>query len=373
MATWNSSDVVLTLKGREILSKVQSGNGSITVTRIMTGAGYVPPAQLYLQTAVKDEKQETRIVKVDTMVGGSSVEVQFDNLDLEQPYDLYQLGIYVTHQDYDGEVLYLIAQCDTSSPDRIPLASDTPITVHYSLFMEHSNTDNVQINVNLAGIVYRPDFDALEERVDEHTADEGLHFTAGEKEKLARSTRVESSDNGSILIDGVKTTVYTHPDKHPASIITQDANNRFVTDAEKAAWNAKWDYNEETIKAVKVYNAVNADTVNGKTVAVDVPAGAKFTDTITTINGKTGAITKADIVALGIPGEVADRIAWDNVTGKPSTFPPSEHTHEELMPKTGGTFTGEVNMSSQNRIMLGGKFFIRHNSAQNALEIGVVS
>lgn len=32
---------------------------------------------------------------------------------------------------------------------------------------------------------------------------------------------------------------YTHPANHPPSIIAQDASNRFVTDAEKAAWNAK--------------------------------------------------------------------------------------------------------------------------------------
>ena len=42
-------------------------------------------------------------------------------------------------------------------------------------------------------------------------------------------------------LDGVATgaTAYTHPANHPASIITQDADNRFVTDAEKAAWNSK--------------------------------------------------------------------------------------------------------------------------------------
>lgn len=42
-------------------------------------------------------------------------------------------------------------------------------------------------------------------------------------------------------LDGVATgaTAYTHPANHPASIITQDASNRFVTDAEKTAWNAK--------------------------------------------------------------------------------------------------------------------------------------
>ncbi len=38
-------------------------------------------------------------------------------------------------------------------------------------------------------------------------------------------------------------------------------------------------------------------------VKTDVPTNAKFTDTVTTINGKTGAITKADITALGIPAQ----------------------------------------------------------------------
>lgn len=42
-------------------------------------------------------------------------------------------------------------------------------------------------------------------------------------------------------LDGVATgaTAYTHPANHPPSIITQDASNRFVTDAEKSTWNAK--------------------------------------------------------------------------------------------------------------------------------------
>lgn len=32
---------------------------------------------------------------------------------------------------------------------------------------------------------------------------------------------------------------YTHPTSHPATMITEDANHRFVTDAEKAKWNKK--------------------------------------------------------------------------------------------------------------------------------------
>lgn len=34
-------------------------------------------------------------------------------------------------------------------------------------------------------------------------------------------------------------TAYAHPANHPPAIITQDANNRFVTDAEKTTWNGK--------------------------------------------------------------------------------------------------------------------------------------
>ena len=42
-------------------------------------------------------------------------------------------------------------------------------------------------------------------------------------------------------LDGIASgaTAYSHPANHAPSIITQDASNRFVTDAEKAAWNAK--------------------------------------------------------------------------------------------------------------------------------------
>lgn len=51
-----------------------------------------------------------------------------------------------------------------------------------------------------------------------------------------------------------------------AGMIDEVADKRYVTDEEKLRWNSKSD-----------------------------------TDTVTTINGKTGAITKDDIVALGIP------------------------------------------------------------------------
>ncbi|PKR82609.1 hypothetical protein CWO92_23505 [Heyndrickxia camelliae] len=46
-----------------------------------------------------------------------------------------------------------------------------------------------------------------------------------------------SSINGNILINGVESTVYTHPSTHPATMIVEDATHRFVTDNDKNNWN----------------------------------------------------------------------------------------------------------------------------------------
>ena len=67
-------------------------------------------------------------------------------------------------------------------------------------------------------------------------------------------------------------TVYVHPSSHDISFITG------------------------------LQTALDSKVDNAK-VLTDVPEGAIFTDTVTTINGKTGVISKADIVALGIPAQ----------------------------------------------------------------------
>lgn len=68
-------------------------------------------------------------------------------------------------------------------------------------------------------------------------------------EKLNNIGSAHSHDKASVSKDGYMSkedkakldsmTNYTHPTSHAASMITQDANNRFVTDAEKNTWNAK--------------------------------------------------------------------------------------------------------------------------------------
>lgn len=71
--------------------------------------------------------------------------------------------------------------------------------------------------------------------------------------------------------------------------------------------------------------ALNGKVDNSR-VLTDVPENALFTDTITTINGKTGVITKSDITALGIPGQ-------------DTTYNVFTSTVDGLAPKSGGGTT----------------------------------
>lgn len=144
---------MLTEIGKQILSKVQAGVGSITVTRIVTGGSAIPYEQLYSSTLIPDIKQECSITSVKTDSNGSEISVSISNEKLLESYSLYTLGIYVTHKDFEGEQLYFIAECDVDSPDVIPLASVTPATLYYSLYMEHENTSNVTINISTPGVI----------------------------------------------------------------------------------------------------------------------------------------------------------------------------------------------------------------------------
>lgn len=58
--------------------------------------------------------------------------------------------------------------------------------------------------------------------------------------QAAAGTSLTKKSDGSLAFE-TSTSSYTHPATHPASIIEQDSNNRFVKDAEKTNWNNKQD------------------------------------------------------------------------------------------------------------------------------------
>ena len=77
-------------------------------------------------------------------------------------------------------------------------------------------------------------------------------------------------------------TAYSHPATHPASVIDQDANNRFVSDAEKSAWNGK----QATLVSGSNIKSVNGTSMlgSGNVVTGDVTLSGVQTLTNKTLN-----------------------------------------------------------------------------------------
>lgn len=92
---------------------------------------------------------------------------------------------------------------------------------------------------------------------------------------------------------------YTHPATHPPSIISQDSSNRFVTDTEKAAWNAK------------ASTAIATGSANGLMPAADKAA----------LNAATNAATASTLVKRDSAGRMkaAAPAAADDVARKSET------------------------------------------------------
>ena len=111
-------------------------------------------------------------------------------------------------------------------------------------------------------------------------------------------------------LDGIATGAnnYVHPSTHPATMITQDATHRFVSDTEKNTWNSK------------ASTAVVSTTANGL-----MPKR----------NGNASYIFTGD--------GVWKSLAWNLITGKPSTFPPSTHNHDSSYLKRDNNNKNDLN------------------------------
>ncbi|WP_206098847.1 hypothetical protein [Paenibacillus paeoniae] len=79
---------------------------------------------------------------------------------------------------------------------------------------------------------------------------------------------------------------YVHPATHAPSVIAQDANNRFVTDAEKATWNAKANTTAATTTTAGLMSGADKSKLDSVAVGAQV-------NTVTSVAGRTGAVALA--------------------------------------------------------------------------------
>ena len=155
MADWSSHNITLTAKGASALSKVQAGSGSLTITRVIASEQYVAESTLREVTSLSVENLPLTIIdRHEVQDGGSVIQVQLSNLYLGNAFTLNEIGVFATHSDNPSEeFLYIIAQVDADTGDKIPVYATTPVTATYDIYLYNVGADNVKITISSAGLV----------------------------------------------------------------------------------------------------------------------------------------------------------------------------------------------------------------------------
>ncbi len=167
---------------------------------------------------------------------------------------------------------------------------------------------------------------------------------------------------------------YSHPATHPPSIIVQDSGNRFVTDTEKATWNAKASTTAATASVNGLMSAADKTKLDGISAGAQVnrglstqaqaEAGEDHTTDMTPLRVKQAIDKRLASVGAGDMlksvydsndngkvdlAEAADSVPWSGVSGKPASFPPSVHSHDALNVKADNWKQGDALPSTFDR------------------------
>ena len=153
MAVWNHENIVLTKKGSAALSKVQAGIGHITITRAVASATYTEPNNLADEVSANETFPLSIVARVEAKDGGSIIQVQLNNETLTSEFTLSQIVVFAKHSDASSdEFLYLVAQADKGTADKIPLFSVTPVVSLFDIYLYNAHASNITVNITQGGL-----------------------------------------------------------------------------------------------------------------------------------------------------------------------------------------------------------------------------
>ncbi|KAF6576573.1 hypothetical protein JDW19_02410 [Paenibacillus polymyxa] len=160
-----------------------------------------------------------------------------------------------------------------------------------------------------------------------HTHQNATPTTPG-FESAADKTKLDGIEDGA--------NNYVHPATHPPSIIAQDTANRFVTDAEKAAWNAKAETTVATSDTKGLMSAADKTKLDGIESGAEVNQNAFSTfkapgQADVTAGSKQETINFAGGTGITVTTDPAAKKVMITATGEAT---PGPHASSHI---TGGT------------------------------------
>lgn len=155
---------------------------------------------------------------------------------------------------------------------------------------------------------------------------------------------------------------YVHPSSHPASIITQDASNRFVTDTEKATWNSKAEATVATTSANGLMSSADKTKLNGIASGAQVNQNA-FSNIAVSGQTTVAADSTTDTLTLvaGANVSLTTNATSDSVTIAVTGVAPITHNHDAATTSVAG-FMSAADKTKLNGIAAGANNYVHPSS-----------
>lgn len=146
-------DYILTNNGAVLMTQVAAGR-TLLFTRTESGSGYSSyPAMLQ---SVIDKKQDMFLDEVTYENRQAVVKAVLSNMQLEEGYQLRQVGVYAKLEGDEADTLLVIGQ--QYSGEKIPPYQDGIIQIEYNIALKVSGTGNVTIEGVGTGYVTKGQF-----------------------------------------------------------------------------------------------------------------------------------------------------------------------------------------------------------------------
>ena len=300
MAHWK--DAAVTDIGVEMLNEWMAGR-KITIVAAFGGTGTVDPELLTEQTGLVDMRQELHILGEVDELDGKTVQVQVQNAEVMQEYELNQVGVYAaldvdkekdTLEDIRAKMGLLFIMQDEKGVT-IPSALEASFLLELYCAIGITNKGRFEVSVSSAGIVTLAYLrDALERAIAAHNADPAAHNSLA-----ARMLAIETALNGSGTILGAgDPTIETVGQKGQHYINTDSGAEFICNDVTEDGY--IWDPAEGEKSIRDLLGAVG----NTETTLADVDARLGLLELMyrTQVNGNPFTVSFSDMSGLVVTG-----------------------------------------------------------------------
>ena len=218
----NFSKLIITEQGKKLLQDSFLSGEAILYTQIGVADHSYEEEELEALKELQHIRQIQAVRKIERENGDTVVlDTVFDNKNVQEGYFFRTIGLYAKSEGQE-ELLFAVA-AERSNASYMPEHTGITTSIQVKLRVKLDNGETIHITVDPAGTATIGDVMDVRSWLETHIGDrDNPHHVTPEQ------LGVEPEANH-----------YVHPAAHPADLVTQDENHRFVTDEQKQVWDGK--------------------------------------------------------------------------------------------------------------------------------------